>query len=127
MATGGWSIRAAIACQHQLWSYGWIADYPDGENFLQLFWSKSIGGANYTMFALPNRLMMECEQYGANVFEVIDLINRDYPRGGMPLPGFTAGWGETVVGVMPRDTGFPSTASSTLPCSRPSGFSMVIS
>jgi UDP-N-acetyl-D-mannosaminuronic acid dehydrogenase len=45
----------------------------------------------YTMFALPNRLMMECEQYGANVFEVIDLINRDYPRGGMPQPGFTAG------------------------------------
>src|SRR4029450_11506970 len=36
-------------------------------------------------------LMMECEQYGANVFEVIDLINRDYPRGGMPPPGFTAG------------------------------------
>lgn len=45
----------------------------------------------YTMFALPNRLMMECEQYGANVFEVIELINRDYPRGGMPRPGFTAG------------------------------------
>ena len=45
----------------------------------------------YTMFALPNRLMMECEMYGANVFEVIDLINRDYPRGGMPQPGFTAG------------------------------------
>jgi UDP-N-acetyl-D-mannosaminuronic acid dehydrogenase len=45
----------------------------------------------YTMFALPNRLMMECEQYGANVFEVIELINRDYPRGGMPQPGFTAG------------------------------------
>ncbi|MCK9247447.1 MAG: nucleotide sugar dehydrogenase [Solirubrobacteraceae bacterium] len=45
----------------------------------------------YTMFALPNRLMMECEQYGANVFEVIDLINRDYPRGGMKMPGMTAG------------------------------------
>lgn len=45
----------------------------------------------YTQFALPNRLMMECEQYGANVFEVIDLINRDYPRGGMKLPGMTAG------------------------------------
>ena len=37
----------------QMMSYGWIADYPDGENFLQLFWSKSIGGANYTMFAMP--------------------------------------------------------------------------
>jgi UDP-N-acetyl-D-mannosaminuronic acid dehydrogenase len=45
----------------------------------------------YTLFALPNRLMIECEQYGANVFEIVDLINRDYPRGGMPLPGFTAG------------------------------------
>lgn len=37
----------------QCFSYGWIADYPDGENFLQLFWSKSIGGANYSMFSLP--------------------------------------------------------------------------
>jgi UDP-N-acetyl-D-mannosaminuronic acid dehydrogenase len=45
----------------------------------------------YTMFALPNLLMMDCDQYGANVFEVIDLINRDYPRGGMPQPGLTAG------------------------------------
>jgi UDP-N-acetyl-D-mannosaminuronic acid dehydrogenase len=45
----------------------------------------------YVQFSLPNRLMMECEQHGANVFEVIDLINRDYPRGGMARPGFTAG------------------------------------
>ena len=45
----------------------------------------------YVQFSLPNRLMMECEQYDANVFEVIDLINRDYPRGGMARPGFTAG------------------------------------
>ncbi len=37
----------------------------------------------YSTFALPNLLMMDCEQYGANVFEVIDLINRDYPRGGI--------------------------------------------
>jgi UDP-N-acetyl-D-mannosaminuronic acid dehydrogenase len=45
----------------------------------------------YTTFALPNLMMMDCEQYDANVFEVIDLINRDYPRGGMRMPGFTAG------------------------------------
>jgi UDP-N-acetyl-D-mannosaminuronic acid dehydrogenase len=45
----------------------------------------------YTRFALPNLLMMDCEKYGANVFEVIDLINRDYPRGGMSSPGLTAG------------------------------------
>jgi UDP-N-acetyl-D-mannosaminuronic acid dehydrogenase len=45
----------------------------------------------YTLFALPNLLMMDCERHGANVFEVIDLVNRDYPRGGLAQPGFTAG------------------------------------
>jgi UDP-N-acetyl-D-mannosaminuronic acid dehydrogenase len=45
----------------------------------------------YTQFALPNLLMMECEQYGANVFDVIELVNHDYPRGGMAVPGLTAG------------------------------------
>src|SRR3954471_9946747 len=45
----------------------------------------------YATFALPNLLMMDCERYGANVFDVIELINRDYPRGGMAQPGLTAG------------------------------------
>jgi UDP-N-acetyl-D-mannosaminuronic acid dehydrogenase len=45
----------------------------------------------YTHFALPNLLMMDCERVGANVFEVIELINRDYPRGGIAQPGLTAG------------------------------------
>jgi UDP-N-acetyl-D-mannosaminuronic acid dehydrogenase len=45
----------------------------------------------YANFALPNLLMMDCEQHGANVFDVIDLINRDYPRGGIAKPGLTAG------------------------------------
>jgi UDP-N-acetyl-D-mannosaminuronic acid dehydrogenase len=45
----------------------------------------------YTTFALPNLLMMDCDRYGANVFDVIDLINHDYPRGGMAMPGLTAG------------------------------------
>jgi UDP-N-acetyl-D-mannosaminuronic acid dehydrogenase len=45
----------------------------------------------YANFSLPNLLMMDCEQHDANVFEVIDLINRDYPRGGMAQPGMTAG------------------------------------
>jgi UDP-N-acetyl-D-mannosaminuronic acid dehydrogenase len=45
----------------------------------------------YANFALPNLLMMDCEQHGANVFDVIELINRDYPRGGIAKPGLTAG------------------------------------
>ena len=45
----------------------------------------------YATFALPNLLMMDCDRYGANVFEVIDLINHHYPRGGIAMPGLTAG------------------------------------
>jgi UDP-N-acetyl-D-mannosaminuronic acid dehydrogenase len=45
----------------------------------------------YATFALPNQLMMDCESYGANVFDVIELINHDYPRGGIAMPGLTAG------------------------------------
>src|SRR3954468_17707319 len=45
----------------------------------------------YATFALPNLLMMDCERHGANGFDVIELINRDYPRGGMAQPGLTAG------------------------------------
>ena len=37
----------------QSFSYGWIADYPDGENFLQLLWKGSFGQSNYAMFDLP--------------------------------------------------------------------------
>jgi oligopeptide transport system substrate-binding protein len=37
----------------QSFSYGWIADIPDGENFLQLLWKGSIGQVNYAMFDFP--------------------------------------------------------------------------
>ena len=37
----------------QSFSYGWIADFPDGENFLQLLWKGSIGQTNYAMFDHP--------------------------------------------------------------------------
>src|SRR2546430_13580502 len=35
--------------------------------------------------------MMDCERHSANVSELIELINRDYPRGGIAQPGLTAG------------------------------------
>jgi ABC-type transport system substrate-binding protein len=37
----------------QMMTYGWVADYPDGENFLQLFTTKALGGANYSHFHMP--------------------------------------------------------------------------
>jgi peptide/nickel transport system substrate-binding protein len=45
--------RQAQLGKVQSLTYGWIADYPDGENFLQLFTTRSIGGANYTLFSRP--------------------------------------------------------------------------
>ena len=46
-------IKAAIGCQHQMWSYGWIADYPDGDNFMQLLYSPNINQSNVSCYASP--------------------------------------------------------------------------
>ena len=43
-------IREAIACKHQLWSYGWIADYPDGDNFMQLLYGGNVGQSNVACY-----------------------------------------------------------------------------
>lgn len=38
----------------QLWSFDWSADYPDGENFLQLFYSKNASpGSNDSNYSNP--------------------------------------------------------------------------
>jgi ABC-type transport system substrate-binding protein len=46
-------IRAAIACKHQFWTYGWIADYPDGDNFVQLLYGGNIGQSNVACYRSP--------------------------------------------------------------------------
>jgi ABC-type transport system substrate-binding protein len=45
--------KQALLGRVQSFSYGWIADFPDGENFLQLLWKGSIGQVNYAMFDHP--------------------------------------------------------------------------
>ena len=37
----------------QLFRLSWIGDYPDAENFLQLFYSGNIGGCNRTNYSNP--------------------------------------------------------------------------
>ena len=37
----------------QLFFYSWIGDYPDAENFLQVFYSRNRGGCNRTGFSDP--------------------------------------------------------------------------
>ena len=44
-------IKAAIGCRYQMWSYGWIADYPDADNFVQLLYSGNINQSNVACYA----------------------------------------------------------------------------
>jgi ABC-type transport system substrate-binding protein len=43
--------KAAKACQLQMWGQGWIADYPDGDNFMQNYYGPNIGQSNNGCYA----------------------------------------------------------------------------
>ncbi len=45
----------------------------------------------YISFAISNEFMVIAESFDKNIHEIIDLINRDYKRGGLALPGLSAG------------------------------------
>ncbi|TCM66794.1 ABC-type oligopeptide transport system substrate-binding subunit [Acinetobacter calcoaceticus] len=46
-------IKMQKQCQHQMGMQRWIADYPDAENFFQLFYSKNIHGSNFGCIKIP--------------------------------------------------------------------------
>jgi ABC-type transport system substrate-binding protein len=39
-------LKAAKACQLMMWGAAWIADYPDGDNFMQLLYGPNTGQSN---------------------------------------------------------------------------------
>lgn len=45
----------------------------------------------YTMFGLANEFALIAEEYGADVFQILEAANTDYPRGGIPRPGPSRG------------------------------------
>ncbi len=45
----------------------------------------------YIDFAIGNEFMMIAENYGCDIYEILDLVNTDYKRSGLKSPGFTAG------------------------------------
>ncbi|MBI3150147.1 MAG: ABC transporter substrate-binding protein [Betaproteobacteria bacterium] len=45
--------RAAKQCQLQMWGQAWIADYPDGENFMQLLYGPNVGASNNACYKSP--------------------------------------------------------------------------
>jgi ABC-type transport system substrate-binding protein len=40
------NVQASKACHLQMWGQGWIADYPDGDNFVQLLYGPNVGQSN---------------------------------------------------------------------------------
>lgn len=45
----------------------------------------------YINFAIANEFMMIADAHDRNIYEIIELVNKDYKRGGLRVPGFTAG------------------------------------
>lgn len=45
----------------------------------------------YIDFAIGNEFMMIAESYNCDIYEVLNLVNKDYKRGNLKSPGFTAG------------------------------------
>ncbi|MFH8093092.1 MAG: nucleotide sugar dehydrogenase [Candidatus Aenigmatarchaeota archaeon] len=45
----------------------------------------------YVNFSLANEFGLIAEEYGEDAYEIIKILNEDYPRGGVPIPGLTGG------------------------------------
>lgn len=45
----------------------------------------------YIDFAIGNEFMMIAENYNCDIYEVLNLVNKNYKRGNLKSPGFTAG------------------------------------
>jgi len=76
---------------HQIYSFGWVADYPDPENFLFLLWSEmgksKHGGPNSTNFSNARFdelfLSMKARENGpqrqAEIREMLEILERERP------------------------------------------------
>lgn len=60
-------LKAEKACQLQTRNAPWIADYPDGDNFMQLYYSKNIGANNVGCMDIPevDRLYIQSQKLPA--------------------------------------------------------------
>ena len=47
------NIKAAEACQLAMWGSAWHSDYPDGENFMQLFYGPNTHQSNHACYRSP--------------------------------------------------------------------------
>ncbi len=45
----------------------------------------------YISFAMANEFMVLAENFSRDIYEIVNLVNKDYKRGGLSLPGLTGG------------------------------------
>ena len=57
-------LKMARQCQPMMANAAWIADYPDGDNFMQLLSSANVGQSNYACYGSPefDRLYLASRQ-----------------------------------------------------------------
>jgi len=81
--------------QVQLYRLGWIADYPDAENFLQLFYgANSSPGPNHSNYRNPEydrlyeqmRTMPDCPERTRLIARMVDILMEDCPWIFMSVP-----------------------------------------
>jgi ABC-type transport system substrate-binding protein len=73
-------LKAEKACQLQTRNAPWIADYPDGDNFMQLYYSKNIGANNAGCMDIPefDKLYVQSQKLPAG--EERDVLYRKMAR-----------------------------------------------
>lgn len=47
------NLKAATQCKLMMWGAAWIADYPEGENFMQLLYGPNAGQGNHGCYSSP--------------------------------------------------------------------------
>jgi ABC-type transport system substrate-binding protein len=47
------NLKAASGCKLSMWGGAWMADFPDGENFLQLLYGPKAGQGNHACYESP--------------------------------------------------------------------------
>jgi len=47
------NLKAATQCKLMLWGAAWMADYPEGQNFMQLLYGPNVGQGNHGCYQSP--------------------------------------------------------------------------
>ncbi|MEN8182119.1 MAG: ABC transporter substrate-binding protein [Myxococcota bacterium] len=106
---------------YQLFQWGWVADYPDPENFFFLLWSEMArsksGGPNTSNFADPRFdelfLTMKAMENGPERLRVIQemrgIVERESPWVPLLHPEDYALYHGWLVGLKPAGLSFPTT------------------